>query len=170
MDDIIQGFWMVLGKPAKIWVVALLLGALLVGFQAPAAKADVPNVVSLAYRNVGSVTWLDMAVRHGGAISSFHYVSSVQLEINGTSQNLPQTPQSAETFTVSFNLGSSSNKYSVRARALCNLHDYSAWSSPIVVPEFSVFAMILFIALLTSVIAAGKKTVNSHKSIRNLEN
>jgi hypothetical protein len=62
------------------------------------------------------------------SIGSSHYVLNVQLEINGVATDLTRTPQSLTTFTVEYELGSDANSYSVRARALCNLHGYSGWS------------------------------------------
>jgi hypothetical protein len=158
---------MVFRRLAKIAILALTFGVLMVGFQALTVKADVPNVVSVAHRNVGSATWLDITVRHGGP-SSIHYVSSVRLEINGTAQNLALTPQSTETFVVSYNLGPSSNKYSVRALADCNLHGDSAWSGVVVVPEFSFYAMVLFLVLTTLAIVFGKKAQSLRRSTRSI--
>lgn len=146
-------------------ILALLFNILLASVQVLTARADVPDIVSIVSRNVGTVTWLNITVRHGGLISSIHYISSVQLEINGTAQNLAQSPQSSEIFTVSYSLGSTSNKYSVRARALCNLHGYSAWSSVVVVPEFSFFAMVLFLLLATLAIVVYKKTTSLPKDL-----
>ena len=102
------------------------------------AEALVPNIVSISYHDVGSITWVDITVNHAPppAIGPSHYVSNILLEVNGTIQDLPQSPQSTETFIVSHSLGSNSNKYSVRALALCNQHGYSNFSGLVVIPEF----------------------------------
>jgi len=117
--------------------VSLLLVALVFGgVHVPAVKANVPSIMSIGSHEVGSTIWLDIVVSHQPptAIGALHYVPVVQLEINGTTADLTQEPQSTETFTVQYSLGSNSNTYSVRARALCNLHGYSAWSGTVVVP------------------------------------
>jgi hypothetical protein len=116
---------------------SLLFGTLVfVCFQVLTVEALVPNVVSVSFREVGSTVWLDVVISHQPppAIDSSHYVSTVQLEINGAGTDLPQTPQSTTTFTVEYNLGSNTNSYSVRARALCNLHGYSGWSATTAYP------------------------------------
>ena len=94
-------------------------------------EALVPSVVNVSFREVGSTVWLDIVISHEPppSIGSSHYVSAVQLEINDAVTDLAQTPQSSTTFTVEHNLGSNANTYSVRARALCNVHGYSAWSA-----------------------------------------
>ena len=105
-------------------------------FQVMTAEALVPSIVNVSFREVGSIVWVDVVISHQPppAIGASHYVSTVQLEISGAVTDLPQTPQSTTTFTVEYNLGSNTNSYSVRARALCNLHGYSGWSATIAYP------------------------------------
>lgn len=115
-----------------IATVLLLLGSVIyVGFQVPTVEALVPSIVSVSSHDVESITWLDVLVTHQPppTIDAPHFVSVVQLEINGSTVDLTQGPQSAETFTVQYSLGPNTNSYSVRARALCNLHGYSSWYS-----------------------------------------
>jgi hypothetical protein len=100
-------------------------------FQVLTVQALVPSIVSVDFREVGSTVWVDIVISHEPppAIGSSHYVSNVWLEINEEVKDLTQTPQSTTTFTVEYNLGSNTNTYSVRARALCTVHGYSAWSA-----------------------------------------
>lgn len=142
----------------------LLLGtAMFMGVQSLTAEALVPSIVSVSFHDVGSTTILDVTVNHTPppAIGPDHYVSNIQIEINGTAQDIAQTPQSTETFSVQYNLGPNSNTYSVRARALCIVHGYSAWSNIVTVPESS--TIVLFIALVTLTVVVAKKTVKSSK-------
>ena len=99
--------------------------------QVLTVQALVPSIVNVDFREVGSTVWVDIVISHEPppAIGSSHYVSNVQLEINGGVTDLTQTPQSSTTFTVEYELGSNTNSYSVRARALCNVHGYSGWSA-----------------------------------------
>jgi desulfoferrodoxin (superoxide reductase-like protein) len=99
--------------------------------QVLTVQALVPSIVNVDFRKVGLTVWVDIVISHEPppAIGSSHYVSNVQLEINGVVTDLTQTPQSSTTFTVGYELGSNANSYSVRARALCNLHGYSGWSA-----------------------------------------
>jgi hypothetical protein len=111
---------------------SLLLSMLFFGcVQVFKVEALAPSIVSLAFRQVGSKVWLDIIISHQPppTIGSPHYVSNVQLEINGRVTDLTQTSESALIFTVEHDLSSSPNTYSVRARALCNLHGYSGWSA-----------------------------------------
>jgi desulfoferrodoxin (superoxide reductase-like protein) len=142
--------------------VPLLLGiAVSVSVQVPTVEALVPSIESVSFHDEGSTTMLDITVSHVGsptAIGSGHYVSNIQLEINGTVIDLPQSPQSTETFTVQYSLGSNTDTYTVRARALCNLHGYSAQSGIVTVPES--ISIVLFIALTTFTVAVAKKSLS----------
>lgn len=148
----------------KVGILALLLCSMLASVQVFTVNADIPNIVSVVSRNVGSVAWLDITVRHGG-FTSTHFITRVEVEINGTTQNLVQSSQSAEIFTVSYNLGSTSNTYSVRSRAFCNVHGYSAYSDLATIPEFSLIVGALFLALVTFLIVIAKKTYGRRLSL-----
>jgi hypothetical protein len=131
-----------MSRKVLIVVVAFLLlfgTAVFACVQVLTVDALVPNIVSVSFREVGSDVWVDVVVSHQPppAISSSHYVSNVQVEVNGVATDLSQSPQSTETFTVEHNLGSSADTYSVRARALCTVHGYSAFSSLVTYPEGS---------------------------------
>ena len=150
-----------------IAVVAMLLGpCLYVSVQVLTVEGLVPSIVSVDSYDVGSTTWVNVTINHTPppALGVSHYVSNVQLEINGTVQNLAQTPQSTETFSVQYSLGSNGDKYSVRARALCTVHGYSAWSNTVTVPEFSLLTVLLFIALTAIVGVVVKKTFGQRAS------
>jgi uncharacterized lipoprotein YddW (UPF0748 family) len=143
----------------SIVAVQLLLGtAMFASVQVLTVKALVPSIVSVSYHDVGS-TWLDIVVSHlpPPAIDASHYVSVVQLTINGTTVDLSQETQSTETFTVQYNLGPNTNSYTVSARALCIVHGYSASSDPIIVSES--ITGILFIVLATVMVVAARKTL-----------
>jgi hypothetical protein len=118
-----------------IAVPLLLVTVVFVSVQVLTVEALVPSIVNVSSREVGAITWLDIVVSHQPppAISASHYVSVVQVEVNGTAVDLTQEPQSTETFTVQYSLGSNSNSYSVRVRALCTIHGYSAWFGPVVI-------------------------------------
>lgn len=154
------------GKFVKIGISILLLAtALFFCFQTLTVEALVPTITTVSYHDVGSTTWADITVFHDGSptpIGAGHYVSNIRLDINGTVQNLAQSPQSSETFTVQYSLGPNSNKYSIRAQALCNQHGYGAYSNIVVVPEFSFLAAALFLVFTTTTILVGRK-IHSQK-------
>jgi len=163
---------MKLNRKVLFLIVAFLplLGAVVfVSFQVPTVEALVPSIVSVNSHDVGSTTWLDITVSHQPppTIGAGHYVSVVQLEINGTTVNLTQDPQSTVTFTVQYSLGPNTDTYSVRARALCNVHGYSALSNPVMVPES--ITVILFIVLATVAVVIAKKTMGRRATTKMLD-
>ena len=147
-----------------IVAVTLLIGLIVFpSVQVQTVQGLVPGIQSITFHNVGSTTTLDVTVFHQGSptpIGASHYVSNVQLEINGTVVNLSQSPQSTETFTVQYSLGPNTNTYTVVARALCNVHGYGGNSSPVVVPES--ISVVLFIVLATVAAIVAKKTRRTH--------
>jgi hypothetical protein len=140
-------------------VVTLLLGAFVfVSVQVLTVEALVPGIVGVESYDVGSVTWLNITIHHTPppALGPSHYVSNVQVEVNGVVEDLPQSPQSTETFSVQYSLGPNTDSYSVRARAYCIVHGYSAWSNIVTVPEISLLTVVLLIALATATIVLAK--------------
>lgn len=144
----------------RIVAVSLLIGvALFLSAHVQTVKALVPSIVSINHYDVGSTVWVNITVNHTPppAIGPSHYVSNIQLEINGSVQDLAQSPQTTETFYVQHSLGPKSNTYMVRARAFCVVHGYSAYSSLVSVPESD--AVVLFIVLATVTVVVAKKTL-----------
>jgi hypothetical protein len=148
-------------------VITLLLDtSVFVSVQILSVKALVPNIVSVESYDVGSVTWVNITIRHTPppAIGPSHYVSNVQVEVNGVVEDLSQSPQSTETFSVQYSLGPNSETYSVRARAYCIVHGYSAWSNIATVPEISLLTVVLLIALATTSIVIAKPILSRRKN------
>lgn len=127
-------------------------------------EALVPSIVDVESYDVGSVTWLNITIHHTPppAIGPSHYVSNVQVEVNGVVEDLSQSPQSTETFSVQYSLGPNGDTYSVRARAYCIVHGYSAWSNMVTVPEISLLTVVLLIALATTSIVIAKPILSRH--------
>jgi len=63
---------------------------------------------------------------------------------------------------VHYSLGSNTDTYTVRARALCNLHGYSTQSDIVTVPES--ISIVLFMALTTFTVVVAKKTFGRRTS------
>ena len=146
-------------------VATLLLGSLVfVSVQVLRVEALVPSIVSIDSYDVGSVTWLNITVNHTPppALGPSHYVAKVQVEVNGVSEDLSQSPQSTETFSVQYSLGPNTDTYSVRARAYCIVHGYSAWSNIETVPEISLLTVVLLIALATTTTVITKTVLRRH--------
>jgi len=104
--------------------------------QVLTVEALIPSIVSVSFREVESTLWLDVVISHQPQppLGPSHYVTTVQLEINGAGTDLTQTPQTTTIFTVQYNLGPNTNTYSVRARALCTPHGYGGWSATTTYP------------------------------------
>jgi hypothetical protein len=146
-------------------VITLLLDtSVFVSVQILSVKALVPNIVSVESYDVGSVTWVNITIHHTPppAIGPSHYVSNVQVEVNGVVEDLSQSPQSTETFSVQYSLGPNTDTYSVRARAYCIVHGYSAWSNIETVPEISWLAAVLLIVFATISITMANPFLRRH--------
>lgn len=145
--------------------VILILGILVfVNVKVMNVEALVPSIVGVESYDVGSVTWLNITIHHTPppALGPSHYVSNVQVEVNGVVEDLSQSPQSTETFSVQYSLGPNSDTYSVRARAYCIVHGYSAWSNMVTVPEISLLTVVLLVALGTVASAIAIPILHRH--------
>ncbi len=141
-------------------ILAFTLGVVwFASIQALTVEAYVPSIAGIDHYEVGSIEWLNITVFHPPppAISLEHYVSLVQVEVNGTLIGLPQTPQSTDYFVVHYSLGPTYDGYAVRARALCTVHGFSSWSSQVEIPEYSLPTATLLIALATIIVVASAK-------------
>ena len=147
-----------------IVAVTLLLGTLaFMSVQVQTVQALVPTIESVNSHDAGSTTILDITIYHQGSptpIGPLHFVPVVQLDINGTIVDVTQVAQSTETFTMQYSLGPNTNSYSVRARAFCNAHGYSAQSNPVTVPESIALFLLMVLATVTAVVA--KKTLGRY--------
>lgn len=97
--------------------------------------ADVPSVLSVDPWTDGTETILNITVRHFGPTSS-HYIDTIQVDIDGTVENVNLDPQSTNPFVMQYSMGDVSSEPSVRVRAHCNLHGWGSWTEPQVIPEF----------------------------------
>lgn len=110
--------------------------------------ADVPSILNVEPFISGSETILNITVRHAGPTSS-HYINTIQVEIDGTVNDLNLDPQTTHPFTVQYNMGELNSEPSVRVRAHCNVHGYSSWSTLETIPEFGLFNSILIFIVLS---------------------
>jgi hypothetical protein len=112
-----------------------------------------------------SHTWLNITVNHTPPpdIGPSHYVNFIELDINGTIQNLNQSPQTTQTFVVQHDLGVVQDVLIIKARAHCIVHLFSLQSGPITVPEYSLSS----IGLLLVMAAAAVLTVKIRVSQKN---
>ena len=136
-------------RTARLVIVSLLTLAASTLFHIRLALADVPSVVSIEAWTSETDTVLNITVTHSSPTSS-HYVNKVEVDANGTIYDIDLTPQSTVTFIVQYDMGELAVDVSVQVRAHCNLHGWSDWSSPVVVPEFS-FVHVLPIFAVASI-------------------
>ena len=133
------------------------------------ARANVPTVLKIEDISQGStMVWgrIKLTIAHAdpicllieeypnasGRLVPFHYLDLVEVDVDGqvTQFTLPET-QWSDQFIVELDLRIQGTP-KVRARARCNLHGWSDWSSQITIPEFpaTAIAVTLFTALATS--------------------
>jgi hypothetical protein len=128
--------------------VSLLTATVILGFQMGLVSADIPDVVSIEPWTSGVDTILNVTVRHTFGFG--HFVSQVDVDIDGSIQNIPvASPQPATIFVVQYNMGEVAGTPSVQARANCNIHGWSVWSEPVLVPEFSTIYLLLALVVVT---------------------
>lgn len=119
--------------------------------------ADVPSVLNVDPWTNGTETILNITVRHS-APSSFHYIDTIQIDVDGTIENVNLDPQSTNPFVTKYNLGEVSGEPSARVRAHCTLHGWGSWSEPQVIPEFSAYLTVIFFMVATLIgIFLGRK-------------
>jgi desulfoferrodoxin (superoxide reductase-like protein) len=138
-------------------LVVLFTLAMSLGLQTQRAEALIPSIVSIVPWTSGTDTWLNITINHVGSpypIGPSHYVSIVELNISGTIHDLPQNPQSTETFIVQYDMGTISSPVTVRARAYCNIHGWGAWSNAITVPEYTISWLTSFLVASFILVAA----------------
>ena len=132
-----------------------------VTFQAP-VYADVPSLVSIEPWTSGSETILNITVRHSSPTGN-HYIDLIQIDIEGTVNDVRLNSQSANPFVVQYNMGILSGEPSVRARAHCNLHGWGGWSTPQIIPEASSSIALVFLSFLLLISIYFTKKLRRHK-------
>jgi hypothetical protein len=139
-------------RKISLLVLLFFVSLMFIGLQTQPANALVPVVESVTPWTSGTLTILNITITHVGSppIGPSHYISSVEVDVNGTLNTLPQSiPQSTTTFLVQYDMGVISGTLSVQARAFCIVHGYSSWSNTVIVPEFSFFPLVMFFAFAT---------------------
>ena len=132
-----------------------------VSFSSP-VYADVPEVINVEPLIRDNQTILNITIEHEYPMTD-HYVDLVQIDVDGTINDLNLTKQSTTYFTVEYNLGEISDDLTVRVRANCTYHGWSDWSSVQTIPEFPswITLPLLVIGTLTLVVARKKlKQIN----------
>jgi desulfoferrodoxin (superoxide reductase-like protein) len=92
------------------------------------AAANIPTVLQIQNISQGSAGRIRLQITHAGP-SSTHYVDIIEVDIGGQTKQFSQQPQSSDPFTVELDLGQIQGNPNIRARAHCNLHGWSDWST-----------------------------------------
>ncbi|MDH5461554.1 MAG: hypothetical protein OEZ29_03490 [Candidatus Bathyarchaeota archaeon] len=145
-------------RTARLVTVLLLTLAATALFHIHPALADVPSVLSIEAWTSETDTVLNITVTHSSPTSS-HYVNTVEVDVNGTIYDIDLAPQSTVTFIVQYDMGELIAEVSVQARAHCNLHGWSDWSSPVVVPEFSFVHVLPVLAVVSIAVLLFREVV-----------
>ena len=140
----------------------LLCMSTVAGFRIQIADADIPSIVSVIVWTSGTHTMLNVTITHSPppTIGPSHYVSIVQVDINGTTTDLAQSPQSTITFNVTYDMGEVTSGSTVRVRAFCTVHGWSDWSNIITVPEYSPSTLLLVLVAAALIMVAMKLRFN----------
>jgi hypothetical protein len=157
-----------MGKNGRIkkslFIVLFLAFTASTGFQIHLVFAVVPEVLSIEPWTSGADTILNITVTHA-QFGGSHYVNRVEVDVNGTIQNIDLTSQSAVTFVVPYNMGEVTENPMVKARAHCTFHGWSGWSESVEVPEFSPIHLLLVLAIVSfAVLLLRSKIASSKKS------
>lgn len=148
------------GRDKRLYIALFLIYTAITSFQIQPVLADVPSVLGIEPWTSGTDTVLNITVRHSFPTSS-HYVDKAEVETDENVIGVDLTPQSTVTFVVQYNMGEVAGTPTVEARAHCNLHGWSSWSEPIVVPEFSTIALLLILVTISIAIIFLRKKVHS---------
>jgi desulfoferrodoxin (superoxide reductase-like protein) len=107
---------------------SLLILLILLTLTIPAATvhANIPTVLSITRRTDSGNTLIDVVVNHSDPTTN-HYISQINLDLDGTTQNFKDLPKPTTTqYTFTLNIGSANPK-TIKAQAVCNLHGPSSW-------------------------------------------
>jgi desulfoferrodoxin (superoxide reductase-like protein) len=107
-------------------VFLVLLLTVLLSFPNIVVQANVPSVISITRRTVGSNLIIDVKVSHSDPSSS-HYIAQINLDLDGASRSFTGfTPATTVEATYSCNI-TSINPKAVKAQAVCNVHGAGAF-------------------------------------------
>jgi len=114
--------------------------------------AVVPEVRNVVPSDVGGSAYLNVTVYHTPEIAD-HYVDMIRVTMGSNTTTLTISVQSLtpqDTFTVSYDLGPTQGTPNVTVEAHCIIHGWSAvnWSGT--VPEYSLTALLMTLALISA--------------------
>lgn len=90
---------------------------------------NVPTMLQISVLKMGNDTLIVLSIDHSDP-SSTHYVDAVDIEVNGELRDIVDLqPQVTTLFNYTYDWGVIDVVQSVRARAHCNLHGWSGWTS-----------------------------------------
>ena len=135
-------------RPKSLAIILFSALVVLFAFQINPVLADVPTVESIEPWTSGTDTILNITIRHGSP-SSGHFVWQIEVDIDGTVHIKELEPQLTVTFVAQYNMSELVGTPTVKVRADCNLHPWSDWSEPVMVPEFSTISLLLILAIVS---------------------
>ena len=139
----------------------------LIPFTLPApVNADVPTLLNIEPWISGTETILNITVRHSAPTSS-HYIDIIQVDVDGTVNNVNLNSQSMNPFIVQYNVGELISEPSLRIRAHCNLHGWGGWSTSQIIPELSFSHLIIVLAVLSIALIILKSKIKIETKVCN---
>jgi desulfoferrodoxin (superoxide reductase-like protein) len=143
--------------------ILIIFVLMLFTFPSP-VKADVPTLLNIEPWISGTETILNITVRHFAPTSS-HYIDIIQVDVNGTVNDVNLNSQSINPFSVQYNMGELISEPSVRIRAHCNLHGWGGWSASQIIPELSFNHLILVLVLLSTALIILKSKIKIENKV-----
>jgi hypothetical protein len=128
--------------------------------------ALVPSVDAPVPWTSGTHTILNITVRHDKTVPPLpsHYVDYIEVDVDGTPDIVDLDPSQPEDFfVVQYDMGEVTGTPTVKVRAHCTVHDLSAYSPSVQVPEFSFFQLLLILAIITIAIVLLRSKVHGAK-------
>jgi hypothetical protein len=132
-------------------VLILVLVTLLSSSFAKPVRAIVPVIENVVVWQSGNDVIVNVTVFHEPVLVS-HRVEKIEVNVSGTNHVFNMI-QNTTTFTYPCNIGPIEGNPSAQVRAYCTIHGYSAWTTPIQIPEFQLPALLLTLILSTALAA-----------------
>jgi hypothetical protein len=160
-------------KKGSILIILMVLPMFLAGFasQIRPALALTPSVDAPLVWTSGTHTILNITVRHEIIPAEpSHYVNFVEVDIDGTTHTINLSPpQPDHFFIVQYDMGEVAATPTVKARAHCTIHNFSAYSPSVQVPEFSFAQLLLILVTILGLVVLVRSKVHSlrKKTVKN---
>jgi hypothetical protein len=149
-----------LNKKVGLAIGLLLVLSTIICFNINPVSAQQLTIDKIDWYTSGTDTILNITVTHitsSGVYNPLNFVDHLDIDIDGDIQQVNTADYQLLHFSVPYNMGEVTGTPTVKARA-CSLQINGEWSSPIVIPEFSlVHLLLILISISTAVVLLKSK-------------